>query len=99
MRFGEYVAIVYTLINTLLIILLYRHGIKCAITKVKYIVELKDRVLAPWGLSSIFAVAELVTFVVSSGCGGEGLDIWLSYCVSPNLCKGCGWIVTIKMNY
>ena len=58
--FGEYVAIVYTLINTLLIIVLYRHGIKCAITKVKHIVELKDRVLAPWGPSSISAVAELV---------------------------------------
>ena len=60
LRFGEYVAIVYTLINTLLIIVLYRHGIKCAITKVKHIVELKDRVLAPWGPSSISAVAELV---------------------------------------
>ena len=63
MRFGEYVAIVYTLINTLLIIVLYRHGIKCAITKVKHIVELKDRVLAPWGPSSISAVAELVFYV------------------------------------
>ena len=60
LRFGEYVAIVYTLNNTLLIIVLYRHGIKCAITKVKHIVELKDRVLAPWGPSSISAVAELV---------------------------------------
>ena len=59
MRFGEYVAIVCTLIITLLIILLYRHGIKCAITKVKSIVELKDRVLTPWGPSSISAVAEL----------------------------------------
>ena len=28
--------------------------------KVKHIVELKDRVLAPWGPSSISAVAELV---------------------------------------
>ena len=62
LRFGENVAIVYTLINTLLIIVLYRHGIKCAITKVKHIVELKDRVLAPWGPSSISAVAELVLF-------------------------------------
>ena len=62
MRFGEYVAIVYTLINTLLIIVLYRHGIKCAITKVKHIVELKDRVLAPWGPLSISAIAELVIF-------------------------------------
>ena len=60
LRFGEYVAIVYTLINTLLIIVLYRHGIKCAITKVKHIVELKDRVLVPWGPSSISAVAELL---------------------------------------
>ena len=60
LRFGEYVAIVHTLINTLLIIVLYRHGIKCAITKVKHIVELKDRVLAPWDPSSISAVAELV---------------------------------------
>ena len=60
LRFGEYVAIVYTLINTLPIIVLYRHGIKCAITKVKHIVELKDRGLAPWGPSSISAVAKLV---------------------------------------
>ena len=60
LRFGEYVAIVYTLINILLIIVLYRHGIECAITKVKHIVELKDRVLVPWGPSSISAVAELV---------------------------------------
>ena len=57
LKFGENVATVYTLINTLLIIVLYRHGIKCAI---KHIVELKDRVLAPWGLSSVSAVAELV---------------------------------------
>ena len=62
LRFGEYVAIVYTLINKLFIIVLYRHGIKYAITKVKHIVELKDRVLAPWGPSSISAVAELVYF-------------------------------------
>ena len=59
-RFGDYVAIVCTLINTLLIIVLYRHGIKCVITKVKYIVDFKDRVLVPWGPSSISAVAELV---------------------------------------
>ena len=45
--------------NRLLFIVLYRHGIKCAITKVKHTVELKDRVLAPWGPSSISAVAEL----------------------------------------
>ena len=59
-RFANYVAIVCTLISTLLIIVLYRNGIKCVITKVKYIVELKDRVLVPWGPSSISAVAELV---------------------------------------
>ena len=35
------------------------------ITKVKYIVELKDRVLAPWGPSSISAIAELAHSVVS----------------------------------
>ena len=63
-RFGNYVAIVCTLINTLLIIVLYRHGIKCVITKVKYIVELKDRVLAPWGPSSISAVAELFLLII-----------------------------------
>ena len=39
---------------------MYRHGIKCDITKVKHIVGLKDRVLAPWGPSSISAVTELV---------------------------------------
>ena len=60
MRFGDYITVVCTLINTLLIIVLYRHGIKCVVTKVKYIVELKDRVLAPWGPSSISAKAELV---------------------------------------
>ena len=60
MRFGDYIPVVCTLINTLYIIVLYRHGIKCVITKVEYIVELKDRVLAPWGSSSISAVAELV---------------------------------------
>ena len=52
--------VICTLINILLIIVLYRHGNKCVITKVKYIVELKDRVLAPWGPSSISAEAELV---------------------------------------
>ena len=56
-RFGDYIAVVCTLIKILLIIV---HGIKCVITKVKYIVELKDRVLVPWDLSSISAVAELV---------------------------------------
>ena len=60
LRFGDYIAVVCTLINTLLIIVLYRHGIKCVITRVKHIVELKDRVLPPWGPSSISAVAELV---------------------------------------
>ena len=35
---------------------------KCVITKVKHIVELKDRVLASWGPSSISAVAKLVFF-------------------------------------
>ena len=60
LRFGDYVTVVCTLIYTLLIIVLYRHGIKCVITKVRYIVEPKDRVLAPWGPSSISAVAELV---------------------------------------
>ena len=59
-RFGDYIAVVCTLINTLLIIVLCRHGIKCVITKVKCIVELKDRVLTPWGPSSISVVAELV---------------------------------------
>ena len=59
-RFGDHIAIVCTLINTLLIKVLYRHSIKCVTTKVKYIVELKDRVLAPWVPSSISAVAELV---------------------------------------
>ena len=52
--------VVCTVINTLLIIVLYRHGIKCVITRVKHIVELRDRVPAPWGPSSISAVAELV---------------------------------------
>ena len=46
-RFGDYKALVCTLINTLPIIVLYKHGIKCVITKAEYIVELKDRVLAP----------------------------------------------------
>ena len=45
-RFVDYINLVCTVINTLLIIVLYRHGIKCVITRVKYIVELKDRVLA-----------------------------------------------------
>ena len=57
--FGDYITVICTLINTLLIIVLYWHGIKCVITKVKYIVELKDRVLAPWGPSSISSEAEL----------------------------------------
>ena len=39
---------------------------KCVTTKVKFIVELKDRVLAPWGPSSISAVAELV-LMLSAG--------------------------------
>ena len=43
-----------------MLVVLYRHGIECVITKVKCIVELKGRVLAPWGLSSISAVVELV---------------------------------------
>ena len=62
LRFGDYITVVCTLIKTILIIVLYRHrhGIKCVVTKVKYIVELKDRVLAPWGPSSISAKAELV---------------------------------------
>ena len=63
-RFGDYITVVYALNYTYLIIVLYRHGIKCAITKVKHIVELKDRVLAPWGPSSISAVAELVVFKI-----------------------------------
>ena len=62
LRFGEYVAIVYTLINTLLIIVLYRHGIKCAITKVKHIVELKDRVLAPWGPCVVYFCSSRTCF-------------------------------------
>ena len=48
-------------INTLLIIVLYRHGIKFVLTKVKYVIELKDRVLASEGPLSISAVAELVS--------------------------------------
>ena len=58
--FVDYITVVCTIINTLLIIVLNRHGIKCVITRVKNIVELKDRVLAPWGPSFISAVAELV---------------------------------------
>ena len=58
-RFGDYIAVLCILIKILLIIV---HGIECVITKVKYIVELKDRVLAPWGPLSISAVAELVPF-------------------------------------
>ena len=65
LRFGDYITVVCTLINNLLIIVLYRHGINCVITKVKYIVELKDRVLAPWGPSSISAEAELVSKIKS----------------------------------
>ena len=65
LRFGEYKAIVCTLNNSLPIIVLYRHSIECAISKVKYIVELKDRVLAPWGPSSISAIAELVLVLVT----------------------------------
>ena len=45
MRFGDYIAVVCTLV-------LYRHGIKGVITKIKYMVVLKDRVLALWGPSS-----------------------------------------------
>ena len=33
---------------------------KCVVITVTYMVELQDRVLAPWGPSSISAVAELV---------------------------------------
>ena len=33
---------------------------KCVVITVTYIVENQDRVLAPWGPSSISAVAELV---------------------------------------
>ena len=62
LRFGDYKTVVCTLINTLPIIVLHRHGMKCVITKVEYILELKDRVLAPWGSSSISAVAELVKY-------------------------------------
>ena len=83
MRFGEYVAIVYTLINTLLIIVLYRHGIKCAITKVKHIVELKDRVLAPWGPSSISALAELVkdkSVNIQQELGVLSVHFWVDRC-------------------
>ena len=67
-RFGDYITVVYALNNTFLIIVLYRHVIKCVIKrKVKYIEELKYRVLAPWGPSSISAVAELIS---SEGCKG-----------------------------
>ena len=62
-RFVDYINVVCTVINTLLIIVLYRHGIKCVVTRVKHIVELKDRVLVPWGPSSISAVAELVLYM------------------------------------
>ena len=34
---------------------------KCLVITVTYMVELQDRVLAPWGPSSISAVAELVS--------------------------------------
>ena len=33
---------------------------KCVVITVTYMVELQDKVLAPWGLLSISAVAELV---------------------------------------
>ena len=35
---------------------------KCLVITVTYMVELQDRVLAPWGPSSISAVAGLVDF-------------------------------------
>ena len=38
-------------------------NIKCVSINVIYMVELKYRVLAPWGPSSISAVAELVFFI------------------------------------
>ena len=39
---------------------------KCVVITVTYMVELQDRVLAPWGPSSISAVAELVLFILSN---------------------------------
>ena len=33
---------------------------KCVVITVTYMAELQDRVIAPWGPSSIYAVAELV---------------------------------------
>ena len=38
---------------------------KCVVITVTYTIELQDRVLAPWGLSSISAVAALVFFYVN----------------------------------
>ena len=62
-RFGNYIAVVCTLIGILLIIVL-RDGIKCVVINVKSTVELKDKLLAPWGLSSISAQAELVSLSI-----------------------------------
>ena len=60
-RFVDYITVVCN-DSTPLGYLGYCTGIKCVITKVKYIVELKDRVLVPWGPLSISAMAELVFF-------------------------------------
>ena len=62
---------------------------KCVVITVTYMVELKDRVLAPSGPSSISAVAELLYFYSPNGLflgletvlGSTHVVVQLSFCM------------------
>ena len=66
---------------------------KCVVITVTYMVELQDRVLVPWGLSSISAVAEFVLCVYNAKTSRRAKFIFVA------VLQSIGKIVTSRLKH